>query len=550
MKNSLKLTLIIVGLSGLIGYGAIVVYKTLVSSQIAALDLQEGASSEAFYQMADSMAETASYVLTGVILLFASLSAILFIVFTKPIKYILHYAKNLSDGNYHDMPVTKNLGSEFGELMRSLVYVRDRLQASTQKLTKSYSREEEALKEVEVANGKRHDFLANISRGLRDPLNSILGFSAIIIKEIEQGAYDYKLREKANIIFSSADRLNGLIGNLIELSRLDAEDITLKVKDFETSEFMRDLIQYNLAEAEEKNISLGTHFTSELPPVLSSDREILFHILSNLICNAVTASPFGGNVSFGIEKDDDLFTFFVKDSVVEDDTVPLAKIYNKYVKSETELFRGIKGSSILNMTIVKAHVSLLNATIETELDSSGCSIFKIIFKYADIVSSAYTDDSAARFFLDSDNGGATEPTNEFETHNIIDIELDLDKPISVLMAESNEANRMLVETILDSGNCELEYVDDGIACLDVLNRRDFDVLLLDHHINKLDALKVVDALRANERFSSLPIIVMAAYLDLEDRKSLLMAGVNDCILKPINADELTYLVRSWFKKTQ
>lgn len=549
MTNSLKLSLIMIGVAVIIGYAGVTAYSVITAAKIDELSAaQVSVQSEDLITAAEQIAEIGVYVLGVCVALFLVISITLFQYFISPIKYVLEYAENLSSGNYRDVPVTKNLGTEFGALMRSLGYVRDRLQAATQKLSKSYMREEEALREVDVANGKRNDFLANISRGLRDPLNSILGFSGIVIKEINNGAYDYKLREKANIIFNSAEHLNGLITNLIELSRLDASEVSLTLKEFETSEFMSELIQYNVFEAEQKNISLGTHFTSELPPVLLCDREILFHVLSNLISNAVKASPFGGDVSLGVTCDDDQFVFFVKDSVVEDDTVPLARVFNKYVESETELFQGIKDSSILSLTIVKAHVALLNGRIETELDEAGSSIFKIVFNTDDIVSD-YNDDSAARFYINSGSEGVIESTNQFDTHHVIEVELELDKPISVLMAENNESNRMLVETILDEANCELEYVDDGISCLDVLNRRDFDVLLLDHHIHKLEALKVVDALRSNARFSDLPIIVMAAYMDAEDRTNLLLAGVNDCILKPIDADELIYLIRSWYKKT-
>ena len=549
MTNSLKLTLILIVASIAIGVASVDVYSVIVTTKLEELDSVRNCVS------ADEMAEVTSIVLYigglvlgGSLLLFLIVAVGLFKYFTYPMKYISEYAENLSTGNYKDTPDTRNLGGEFAQLMKYLGYVRDRLQSSTQKLSKSYEREEQSLREVEAANSKRNDFLTNISQGLRDPLNSILGFSGIIMKEVSNGKYDYTLREKINIVLSSAKRLNGLISNLIELSRLDAEEITLNKKDFETSEFMSELIQYSVYDAEKKNISLGTHFTSELPPILTSDRQILFHILSNLITNAVKASPFGGDVSFGVEKDDENFIFYVKDSVLEADTVPLAKLYDKYVKSESELFSGIKGSSVLNMTIIKAHTDLLGAFVESEYDSSGSSIFRIVFNIDDIICSEYTDDNTARFFINN-NDGVIESNNQFDTHKVIEVDLNLDKPISVLMAENNESNRMLVETILDDANCELEYVDDAMSCLDVLNRRGFDVLLLDNHINKLDALKVVEKLRSNERFESLPIIVMAAYMSDLDRKDMLFAGVNDCILKPIDADELIYLVRSWYKKT-
>ena len=551
MTNSLKLTIILTITFIAIGFTSVKVYTTVVTEQLETIDSvncpKKAGEVEA---VTSNLLQLGDWVLGCSLLLFLIVAVVIYRHYTHHMRFICTYAENLATGNYKYTPPNKTIKGELGQLLRSLDHVRDRLQSTTQKLAKSYEREEQALREVEDANGKRNQFLANISRGLKDPLNSILGFSALIMKEINNGSYDYKLKEKTNIILKSARYLDSLIGNLIELSRIDAEDISLNVTEFETSEFMSELIQYNINEAEQKNISLGTHFTSELPPVLTSDRKVLFHILSNLILNATKASPFGTEVAFGVESDDEHFVFYIKDSVVEEDAVPLAKLYEKYVKSETEPFVGIKGMYVLNMTIVKAHASLLNAKIETELDSSGSSIFRVVFNLEDIVCSDYSDDMTARFFIQDKKDGVIESNNQLDTHKVIDIEFNLDKPISVLMAENNESNRMFVEAVLDGANCELEYVDDGMTCLDVLNRRDFDVLLLDNHINKLDAIKVVEALRSNARFESLPIILMAAYISDDDRNNMLLAGVNDCILKPIDADELTYLVRSWYMKTR
>lgn len=550
MTNLLKLIILLIIASIVIGFASIDVYTIIVSDKLESLEYCNSAISDAeINKITSAILSVGVWVLGCSLLLFFIVAVGCFRYFTNPLKDILQYAENLSTGNLDYTPKTVKMGGEFGELMKSLDYVRDRLQSSSQKLAKSYEREEEALREIEIANNRRNEFLANISRGLRDPLNSILGFAGIITKEIDDGAYDYKLREKTNIILQSAGRLNNLIGNLIELSRLDSDEISINEREFETSEFMSELIQYNSNDAEQKSISLNTQFTSSLPPILKSDRQLLFHVISNLLTNAIKASPFGSDVTFGVDINDEYFIFYVKDSVVENETVPLAMLYDKYVKSESELFNGIKGTTILNMTIVKALSNLLNATVEAEYDSSGSSTFKVIFSIDDIVCTDYSDDLSAKFFLDDKNDGVIELDNQFEIHKTKKLEFMLDKPISVLMAENNESNRMLVEAILDKANCELEYVDDGMSCLDVLNRRDFDVLLLDHYINKLEAHKVVEALRSNPRFENLPIIIMATYVSEDDKNTLLLTGVSDFILKPINADKLIYLVHSWYNKT-
>jgi len=551
MKISVKIILCLALVAIVLCLAGSALYNQIASSSVEEyVAAQQSGSAVDLQLFADRLVYIGSLALISILLIFLIAAVVVLNAVLSPINGIINDAEELSEGNYNNVPPVANLGGEYGSLVKSLCYLRDRLQGSMLKLSKSYSREEVALREVEAANRKRSDFLANISRGLRDPLNSIIGFSGIINKEIDKGRYDYKLLEKTNIIYSSAEHLNGLISNLIELSRLDSDEVPIDVKHFETSEFMSDLVQYNVGDAELKNISIHTHFTSELPPVLTSDHEILFHVLSNLISNAIKASPFEGSVSFGVDCDDDYFTFWVEDSSAEDDAVPLARVYDKYVKSETELFNGIKGSSILCMTIVKAHVELLGASIETSVSSAGCSTFKVIFDADDIIRSNYEDDNTARFYRNAPPEGVFETSNEFDLHRVESVELSDSKPVNVLMAENNESNRMLVESILDEANCELEFVDDGLSCLDVLNRRDFDVLLLDLYINKLESLKVLETLRSNPRYQNLPVIIMAAYVDPQEKRELLLAGANDCILKPIDSEELIYLVRSWYKKSR
>ncbi len=463
-----------------------------------------------------------------------------------PIKQAVEYAKVLSEGDCSKLPTVTSGDGEIGQLMRSLVHVRDRVQGTLQKLDRSYQKQEESLKEVEAARMMKRDFLANISRGLRDPLNSILGFSEIILKEVEKGKYDYDLRERVNIIYNSADHLNSLISNLIELSKLDADQILLNEKVICLSDFMDDLVQYNIFEAEQKGISIGIHFTSDLPQFLITDQEILFHTLTNLISNGIKSSSFGGNVSFGAELEHSVLTFWVKDYVLETDSVPLSKIYTKFVESETELFQGIKGSSILSMTIAKAHAELLGAWIETELTSDGSSIFRVCFEAKDVIASKGDIEKSETCCYDAANDMegnkfAAKAGSAFGDINQSEV-------INVLMAENNESNRMLVETILNEANCELEYVDDGVACLEVLNRKQFDILLLDLHIKKIEAIKIIDKIRENSPLEELPIIVMAAYIESDERSSIVMAGASDFILKPIDSTELIDLVRTWYKK--
>ncbi len=157
---------------------------------------------------------------------------------TEPLKQLVKFANELAKGEFPTLPANTQKTAEIAELVRSLNFMKDRLQASMAKLKKSHEREKSARKEAETANNIKSGFLTNMSLELRNPLNSIMGFSSLIIRDVEKGLYDQALNKKAHAIYESAQTLNQLISNLLELSRLDTGISEINVTEI-TSERTR-----------------------------------------------------------------------------------------------------------------------------------------------------------------------------------------------------------------------------------------------------------------------------------------------------------------------
>ena len=165
---------------------------------------------------------------------------------TCPLNQAIDFSNSLAKGDFSRKLPRGNYDYEIAELVKSLNFMRDRLQNAITKLRNSHSREKIARKDAESANSLKSDFLANMSLELRNPLNSIMGFASLILKEIDKGLYDEELKRKVSTIRSCTENLNNLITNLLELSRLDADEVDLNLIQFDTSDFMRDLIDFNL----------------------------------------------------------------------------------------------------------------------------------------------------------------------------------------------------------------------------------------------------------------------------------------------------------------
>jgi CheY-like chemotaxis protein len=252
--------------------------------------------------------------------------------------------------------------------------------------------------------------------------------------------------------------------------------------------------------------------------------------------------PYEGKVSFGCKGSNNNVIFWIKDSTEENQNSPIAFVYNKFLHSQTEPFPTIAGKILLNLTIAKANTELLNGElIATQLEE-GCSSFEIIFSKENIIPDSRSKTSATHTATNLKVGELIE---SLKSKKQPPLKKDFQDPLerkSILLAEDNEANRMLVELVFRESEYDLECVPDGLVCLEALSRKKFDILLLDLQMPNLDGYGVIDNVRKDDKFNDMPIVVLTAYLEQGDKQKLIMAGANECILKPIDIEKLTEVV--------
>ncbi|OGV51712.1 MAG: hypothetical protein A2017_10240 [Lentisphaerae bacterium GWF2_44_16] len=459
-----------------------------------------------------------------------------------PLNKAVDFSNNLAKGDFNAKLPKGAYTDEIGELIKSLNFMRDRLQNSIIKLQKSHMRETIARKDAESANNLKSDFLANMSLELRNPLNSIIGFSSLIMKDIGKGRYDDSLQQKVSTIHESAEALNGLISNLLELSKLDSSETSISISKFETAALMRELINTNIAAAEDKNISIENHFSSDAPQNIICDRDILFQILNVLISTMINYSNIGNSVSFGCKSSGTKIVFWLR-TYSSWQSIPLSSIYNKYVNEKTEQLPVGIGAVLLNLTIAKTNTTLLGAELKTETEKDSHSLFTITFNKDDLLPQEEEETSTIHTATNIKDRLTSNKEFKTETSKFRVIAPAPKRSLSILLTEDNEASRMLIELTLKGLNCTLECAEDGIVCMEKLSKKKFDLLLLDLQMPNMDGFTVIEKLRKDRNFDNMPIIVISAYLENSDKNKLIQAGATDCIIKPINIDELLNTIK-------
>ncbi len=239
-----------------------------------------------------------------------------------------------------------------------------------------------AKEKAEESDRLKSSFLANISHEIRTPMNGILGF-AELLKEPDLAPENQK--EFLNMIEKSGLRMLNIINDLIDISKIEAGETTLRIKKTSINKMLRELHLFFMRESNQKNINLDYH--CDLPEeesFIETDSTKLSQVLTNLIKNAVKFTE-EGSVVFGYKQKDSMFEFFVADSGPGIPPEQMDLIFERFRQSTLNLTRKYEGAG-LGLAISKAYVELLGGTIwiESELGKGSTFFFNMPLSHPSI----------------------------------------------------------------------------------------------------------------------------------------------------------------------
>jgi signal transduction histidine kinase len=242
-----------------------------------------------------------------------------------------------------------------------------------QPILKREQRDKEALatanQQIKQLDDFRKEMIANISHDLRTPMSSILGYAEILLQKKAQLA-DNEKDKYLNIIMNEAKRLNNMVGELFDLSKLEAGQISLDKEQFNIRELAQDILYNYDLRAKEKNIRLLTEFQDNLP-LIKADIRWIDRVLQNLMDNAIKYVDEGGFVKFTIFNKDNLLYFKVCNSGEGIEKTSIPHIFDRYFKANSAR----KDSTGLGLAIVKKVIDLHEGNIVCECED-GVTTFK------------------------------------------------------------------------------------------------------------------------------------------------------------------------------
>ncbi len=378
---------------------------------------------------------------------------------------------------------------------------------------------ERALKEArdraELAAHAKSVFLATVGHEVRTPLNGILGMARLLLDT----PLDVKQRTFAETVVSSGELLLGLVNDILDFSRLEADGLTLEAVPFDVSDLMDELRLMMAPRAAEKGLILGCRLDPAVPPFVAGDPLRLRQILLNLVGNAIKFTE-RGSVTMAVEPLDTLpdgrvvLRFTVADTGIGIPEAARAGLFTEFWQADSSITRRFGGTG-LGLAICKRLVTLMGGDIGYDSQGGDGSSFWFVI--------AVPPAAAA------DSGDAEVAAPRVSCH--------------VLLVDDNPVNRQVAGGLLERYGQRVTAVEDGPAAIGAMRRDTFDLVLLDMHMPGLDGLETARRIRAlGGAAATTPLWLLTANPSERDGRLWRDAGLNGCLAKPFRVEEVLRLL--------
>ena len=379
----------------------------------------------------------------------------------------------------------------------------------------------DAKREAEESNRLKSAFLANMNHEIRTPMNGIMGFTDLL-KDPDMTGEEQK--QYIGMIEKSGNRMLNTINDLIDISRIEAGQAQLNLKEVNINDQLDDMYQFFKYETEKKGLKLDLDKEKE-NLVIETDEEKFTGIMTNLIKNAIKFTS-EGDIRFGYKERKSDYLFYVEDTGIGIPTEKQKNIFERFIQADNSHQRSYQGSG-LGLSITKAYVEMLNGHMW--------------------MSSAENKGSTFYFTLPKTNVAQSPSNKKQKPADKKEITSSGNKYLKILIVEDDEASDLYLETLIKNISREILHAYTGPEALEVYNANtDIDLILMDIQLPGMDGYKVTRKLR--EKNSEVVIIAQTAYAMKGDHEKAVNAGCDDYVPKPIKKEKLLRMIDKYFSE--
>jgi PAS domain S-box-containing protein len=372
-----------------------------------------------------------------------------------------------------------------------------------------------ARQKAEEAAQSKQLFMSTMSHEIRTPLNEVIGITNLLL----QGNPREDQMDYIKALKFSGNHLLTLVNDVLDYNKMESGKIVFEQTQFNLSDFLDEIMRSYSFRSKAKNLSFDIKKANDLPVEVIGDPIRLNQILSNLLSNALKFTNYGSIQVFVKElsraDNQTKLEFTVTDTGIGISHDKHSLIFDSFTQASTDTTRHFGGTG-LGLAICKKLIELQGGTITIESEPDKGSTFRFVLSFG-----------ISEKGSQSQNTEVTESFTGLEGKNI-------------LVAEDNKINFFVANKFLTGWGILVTHAENGQIALDLLEKQDFDLILMDLHMPVLDGIEATRIIRKsdNQKIKDIPIVALTAAIMSESHDKIEDLKINDYVLKPFKPHDL------------